>query len=104
MDGSDCVVTIYLGAASDLSTQCLSRQQQADNLLGIGNHTLTDISAGPSRQQRVTTETRPIRNNIGYAVAPTGILFIVSGVVASVGGIASPTLQSALTTHVSADK
>jgi MFS family permease len=41
---------------------------------------------------------------IGYAIVPTGILFIVSGVVASVGGIASPTLQSALTTHVAADK
>jgi MFS family permease len=41
---------------------------------------------------------------IGYAIVPTGILFIISGVVASVGGIASPTLQSALTTHVAADK
>jgi MFS family permease len=41
---------------------------------------------------------------IGYAIVPTGILFIVSGVIASVGGIASPTLQSALTTHVAADK
>ena len=41
---------------------------------------------------------------IGYAIVSTGILFIVSGVVASVGGIASPTLQSALTTHVAADK
>ena len=41
---------------------------------------------------------------IGYAIVPTGILFIVSGAIASVGGIASPTLQSALTTHVAADK
>ena len=41
---------------------------------------------------------------IGYAIAPTATLFIVSGVIASVGGIASPTLQSALTTHVAADK
>jgi len=41
---------------------------------------------------------------IGYAVAPSGTLFIVSGVVASIGGIASPTLQSALTTHVASDK
>jgi len=41
---------------------------------------------------------------IGYAVVPTGTLFIVSGIVASIGGIASPTLQSALTTHVAADK
>lgn len=41
---------------------------------------------------------------IGYAIVPNGILFIVSGVIASVGGIASPTLQSALTTHVGAGK
>jgi MFS family permease len=41
---------------------------------------------------------------IGYAIVATGILFIASGVIASVGGIASPTLQSALTTHVAADK
>jgi hypothetical protein len=41
---------------------------------------------------------------VGYAVVPNGILFIVSGIIASVGGVASPTLQSALTTHVGADK
>lgn len=41
---------------------------------------------------------------IGYAIVPNGLLFIISGVIASVGGIASPTLQSALTTHVAADK
>jgi MFS family permease len=41
---------------------------------------------------------------IGYAIVPNGNLFILSGVIASVGGIASPTLQSALTTHVAADK
>ena len=41
---------------------------------------------------------------MGYAIVPTGVLFILSGVIASVGGIASPTLQSALTTHVAADK
>ena len=37
---------------------------------------------------------------VGYALAPSGPFFIASGVIASVGGIASPTLQSALTTHV----
>lgn len=41
---------------------------------------------------------------IGYALAPIGALFTLSGVIASVGGIASPTLQSALTNHVSEDR
>lgn len=41
---------------------------------------------------------------IGYALSPTGTFFIISGVVASIGGIASPTLQSALTTHVAPEK
>jgi MFS family permease len=41
---------------------------------------------------------------IAYAIVPNGILFIISGIIASVGGVASPTLQSALTTHVAADK
>jgi hypothetical protein len=42
-------MTIYLGVASDFSTQCLSRQQQADNLLEAGNQTLIDIIVGLSR-------------------------------------------------------
>src|ERR1700722_1664646 len=37
---------------------------QADNLLEAGNHTLTNIIVGPSRQRRVATETRPTRNNV----------------------------------------
>jgi len=41
---------------------------------------------------------------VGYALAPIGSLFTLSGVIASVGGIASPTLQSALTNHVSEDR
>lgn len=41
---------------------------------------------------------------VGYALAPVGALFTFSGVIASVGGIASPTLQSALTNHVSEDR
>ena len=41
---------------------------------------------------------------VGYALAPIGALFTLSGVIASVGGIASPTLQSALTNHVSEDR
>ncbi|KAL8804348.1 MAG: hypothetical protein Q9182_002630 [Xanthomendoza sp. 2 TL-2023] len=37
---------------------------------------------------------------IGYASAKTPTLFVVSGAVAAVGGMGSPTLQSALTKHV----
>lgn len=41
---------------------------------------------------------------IGYATARTGSLLIVSGAVAAVGGMGSPTLQSALTKHVPPDR
>ena len=41
---------------------------------------------------------------VGYGTAPNGPLFILAGVLASVGGIASPTLQSSLTTHVSSEE
>jgi MFS family permease len=40
----------------------------------------------------------------GYALAGTGPLFVVSGIIAAFGGIASPTLQSALTKHVPQDR
>ena len=48
MVGSNCLVTIYLGVTSDLSTQGLARQWQADSMLEAGNHTLTNITAGPA--------------------------------------------------------
>jgi MFS family permease len=41
---------------------------------------------------------------LGYTLARTGPLFTLSGIAASLGGIGSPTLQSALTKHVSADR
>ncbi|KAL1305920.1 hypothetical protein AAFC00_004063 [Neodothiora populina] len=41
---------------------------------------------------------------LGYALARTGPLMILSGSIASIGGIGSPTLQSALTKHVPADR
>ena len=41
---------------------------------------------------------------IGYATVRTGNLLIVSGAVAAVGGMGSPTLQSALTKHVPPDR
>lgn len=41
---------------------------------------------------------------LGYALVRTGPLFVVSGVLASFGGIGSPTLQSALTKHVPHDR
>ena len=37
---------------------------------------------------------------IGYATAQTGAMLTASGAIASIGGIGSPTLQSALTKHV----
>lgn len=41
---------------------------------------------------------------LGYALVRTGPLFILSGCIAAIGGIGSPTLQSALTKHVPHDK
>lgn len=41
---------------------------------------------------------------LGYTLARKGSLFILSGAIASIGGIASPTLQSALTKHVPPDR
>jgi MFS family permease len=41
---------------------------------------------------------------LGYTLARTGPLFTLAGVAASLGGIGSPTLQSALTKHVSTER
>lgn len=41
---------------------------------------------------------------LGYTLAMTGPLFILSGCVAAIGGIGSPTMQSSLTKHVPPDK
>lgn len=41
---------------------------------------------------------------LGYTLSRTGPMMILSGTVAALGGIASPTLQSSLTKHVPADK
>ena len=41
---------------------------------------------------------------IGYATSRQGNLFILSGAIAAVGGMGSPTLQSALTKHVPRDR
>ncbi len=40
---------------------------------------------------------------VGYATVRTGPLFIASGAIASIGGMGSPTLQSAVTKHVPPD-
>lgn len=40
---------------------------------------------------------------LGYALTPNGAVMVVAGLIASVGGIGSPTLQSSLTKHVPAD-
>jgi MFS family permease len=40
----------------------------------------------------------------GYALVRTGPLFVISGIFAALGGIGSPTLQSALTKHVPHDR
>lgn len=41
---------------------------------------------------------------VGYTLAQSSNVMIISGAVAALGGIASPTLQSSLTKHVPADK
>ena len=41
---------------------------------------------------------------LGYALMPTGPLFVLAGMVASLGGMGSPTLQSSLTKSVPADR
>lgn len=41
---------------------------------------------------------------LGYTLARTGHLFTLSGAIASIGGMGSPTLQSALTKHVPPDR
>jgi MFS family permease len=41
---------------------------------------------------------------IGYATAQTGGLLILAGMIASLGGLGSPTLQSALTKHIPSDQ
>jgi hypothetical protein len=46
------IILSWLGVASDLNTQRLSRQQQADNTLETGNHVLTEITVGTSRPQQ----------------------------------------------------
>ena len=43
------LVLSYLGVADDLCTQYLSRQQEADNMLEVGSHIRTKITAGISR-------------------------------------------------------
>src|SRR4051812_36326195 len=56
------IILSYLYVASDLNTQCLSRQQQANNTPETSNHVLTEITVGLSRELRVPTEARPTRN------------------------------------------
>jgi MFS family permease len=41
---------------------------------------------------------------VGYATVQTGAFMILAGMVASLGGIGSPTLQSALTKHIPSDR
>ncbi|KAH0846322.1 Major Facilitator Superfamily protein [Fonsecaea pedrosoi] len=41
---------------------------------------------------------------IGYAFTPSGAIMVLSGMIASLGGIGSPTLQSSLTKHIPADR
>jgi hypothetical protein len=41
---------------------------------------------------------------IGYATVQTGGLMILAGMIAALGGIGSPTLQSALTKHIPSDR
>ena len=40
---------------------------------------------------------------LGYALTPNGAIMVIAGLIASIGGIGSPTLQASLTKHVPAD-
>jgi hypothetical protein len=60
------IILSWLGVASDLNTQRLSRQQQADNTLETGNHVLTEITVGTSRpQQAPAGPSRPQQASVG---------------------------------------
>jgi hypothetical protein len=61
----------WLGVASDLNTQRLSRQQQADNTLEIGNHVLTEITVGTSRPQQAPAGLSGQPKRGLFATAPT---------------------------------
>lgn len=41
---------------------------------------------------------------MGYAFTPSGALMIVAGMIASLGGVGPPTLQSSMTKHIPADR
>lgn len=41
---------------------------------------------------------------IGYALTPSGAVMFASGMIAALGGIGSPTLQSSLTKHIPSDR
>ena len=41
---------------------------------------------------------------LGYALTPNGAIMVVSGLIASLGGIGSPTLQSSITKHIPANR
>lgn len=41
---------------------------------------------------------------LGYAITPSGGLMVLAGMIASLGGIGSPTLQSSMTKHIPADR
>lgn len=40
---------------------------------------------------------------LGYALTPNGVIMVIAGLIASIGGIGSPTLQASLTKHLPAD-
>ncbi|KAL9082389.1 MAG: hypothetical protein Q9159_006461 [Coniocarpon cinnabarinum] len=88
-------------------------------MLVIGLPLLTRIFRGPSSKQKKTEARGCDRLDLnliriavaldtlgyfGYTFARTPALFTLSGIVASLGGMASPTLQSALTKHVPHDQ
>ena len=41
---------------------------------------------------------------LGYALTPNGAIMVLAGLIASLGGIGSPTLQSSLTRHIPANR
>jgi len=118
--GAVTVLIVYLGDAFSWDTAATSKFVSVVNIsrvtcllvvLPLINRIVRGSSNSPQKAREAGADSLDlavIRMSIvfdtvgfaGYALAPTGAWITVAGIVASIGGIGSPTLQSALTKHV----
>ncbi|KIW03012.1 uncharacterized protein PV09_05670 [Verruconis gallopava] len=102
---NSCRVTCLLVVIPAVTTIFRSRQKLCDHCTTAPNSRPHDEM---SPEGTDSIQVNIIRSAIladtlgflGYASSPTSLPFILSGAVTSVGGIASPSLQAALTQHV----